>query len=138
MMRIDGGLDIIEEIISEEIVDETDIYEDMHTKRRAKRQSTAAVMRGIVEREERKRRNSQGTIPRSISSMPNTPQLGPTVIPSGTPGRNPTTGESTRLLPAITEVGSASSISGSTDEMPNGHHPRSDYGATFTESPPRA
>ncbi|KDQ17598.1 hypothetical protein BOTBODRAFT_105487 [Botryobasidium botryosum FD-172 SS1] len=38
--------DIIEEIIAEEIVDETDQYEDMHTKRRAKRQSTAAVMRG--------------------------------------------------------------------------------------------
>lgn len=41
--------DIIEEIIAEEIVDETDQYEDMHTKRKAKRTSTAAIMRGIVE-----------------------------------------------------------------------------------------
>jgi len=48
--------DIIEEIISEEIVDETDQYESNQTKRRAKRQSTTDIMKGIVERE--KRRNS--------------------------------------------------------------------------------
>jgi len=46
--------DIIEEIISEEIVDETDRYEDNHHKKRAKRVTTAAIMRGIVERERRK------------------------------------------------------------------------------------
>ncbi|KAI0056763.1 DUF21-domain-containing protein [Artomyces pyxidatus] len=45
--------DIIEEIISEEIVDETDRYEDNQSKKRAKRMTTAAVMRGIVERERR-------------------------------------------------------------------------------------
>ncbi|KAA1475388.1 DUF21-domain-containing protein [Dentipellis sp. KUC8613] len=45
--------DIIEEIISEEIVDETDRYEDNQSKRRARRVTTAAVMRGIVERERR-------------------------------------------------------------------------------------
>ncbi|KAH9971210.1 hypothetical protein BGW80DRAFT_1174892 [Lactifluus volemus] len=45
--------DIIEEIISEEIVDETDQYEDNQSKRRAKRMTTAAVMRGIVERQRR-------------------------------------------------------------------------------------
>ncbi|KAH9005743.1 DUF21-domain-containing protein [Lactarius hatsudake] len=38
--------DIIEEIIAEEIVDETDRYEDNQSKRRAKRMTTAAVMRG--------------------------------------------------------------------------------------------
>jgi len=42
--------DVIEEIISEEIVDETDRYEDNQSKRRAKRMTTSAVMRGIVER----------------------------------------------------------------------------------------
>jgi len=41
--------DVIEEIISEEIVDETDMYESNRIKRRAKRQSTAVIMRGIVE-----------------------------------------------------------------------------------------
>jgi len=45
--------DIIEEIISEEIVDETDQFEDNQSRRRAKRMTTAAVMRGIVERERR-------------------------------------------------------------------------------------
>jgi len=42
--------DIIEEIISEEIVDETDQYEDNHSKRRARRQTTSSVLGGIVER----------------------------------------------------------------------------------------
>ncbi|KAJ3524591.1 hypothetical protein NM688_g8534 [Phlebia brevispora] len=40
--------DIIEEIISEEIVDETDRYEDNQSKRRARRLKNAAVMRGCV------------------------------------------------------------------------------------------
>lgn len=40
--------DVIEEIISEEIVDETDQFEDNQSKRRAKRMTTAAVMRGCV------------------------------------------------------------------------------------------
>jgi metal transporter CNNM len=41
-------LDVIEEIISEEIVDETDRYEDNQSKKRAKRITTAAIMRGSV------------------------------------------------------------------------------------------
>lgn len=42
--------DVIEEILQEEVVDETDRYESNHTKRRAKRASTAEVMKGIIER----------------------------------------------------------------------------------------
>ncbi|EJD55113.1 DUF21-domain-containing protein [Auricularia subglabra TFB-10046 SS5] len=42
--------DVIEEIIAEEIVDETDLYESNQSKRRAKRVGTAAIMKGIVER----------------------------------------------------------------------------------------
>jgi len=45
--------DIIEEIISEEIIDETDQYEDNHSKRRAHRQTTATVLGGIFERRRR-------------------------------------------------------------------------------------
>ncbi|KAI0757520.1 hypothetical protein C8Q80DRAFT_1091595 [Daedaleopsis nitida] len=41
--------DIIEEIISEEIVDETDQFEDNVSKRRAKRARDATVMKGIIE-----------------------------------------------------------------------------------------
>ncbi|KAK7688001.1 hypothetical protein QCA50_008371 [Cerrena zonata] len=41
--------DIIEEIISEEIVDETDRYEDNHSKRRARRIKNDSIMQGIVE-----------------------------------------------------------------------------------------
>ncbi|KAF8870596.1 hypothetical protein CPB84DRAFT_1801877 [Gymnopilus junonius] len=51
--------DIIEEIISEEIVDETDRYEDNQSKRRAKRDTNAVVMRGIVERERHRENNSK-------------------------------------------------------------------------------
>jgi metal transporter CNNM len=40
--------DVIEEIISEEIVDETDQFEDNQSRRRAKRMTTTAVMRGCV------------------------------------------------------------------------------------------
>ena len=40
--------DIIEEIISEEIVDETDRYEDNVSKRSARRARNAAVMKGSV------------------------------------------------------------------------------------------
>lgn len=43
--------DVIEEIISEEIVDETDQYEDNQSKRYAKRMINTTVMRDIVERE---------------------------------------------------------------------------------------
>ncbi|WVQ99987.1 hypothetical protein IAU59_007130 [Kwoniella sp. CBS 9459] len=42
--------DLIEEIIGEEIVDETDRYEDNHSKKVVKRSGPAAVMRGIIER----------------------------------------------------------------------------------------
>ncbi|KAJ8093174.1 hypothetical protein PM082_020659 [Marasmius tenuissimus] len=60
--------DIIEEIISEEIVDETDRYEDNVSHKKARRMTTAAIMRGIVERE-LKRRDSAGNSPRAGGDM---------------------------------------------------------------------
>ncbi|KAJ7819567.1 hypothetical protein B0H14DRAFT_2836230 [Mycena olivaceomarginata] len=59
--------DIIEEILSEEIVDETDRYEDNVSKAKAKRNTTAAVMRGIVERQ---RNASRARSVRSAASRP--------------------------------------------------------------------
>lgn len=49
--------DIIEEIISEEIIDETDRYHDNQSKNRARRQTTDEIMRGIVEYEIHPRRD---------------------------------------------------------------------------------
>lgn len=39
---------LVQEIISEEIVDETDMYESNRIKQRALRQSTSVVMRGYA------------------------------------------------------------------------------------------
>ncbi|KEP52141.1 putative hemolysin [Rhizoctonia solani 123E] len=105
--------DIIEEIISEEIVDETDRYEDNRHKRRAKRQSTAAIMRGIVEREKRRWSfNSHG----DGYADADTPRTSRAPTPKQTPGREPM--EVTRLVPIDEHAG-------------DGYHegPRS-YGAT--------
>jgi hypothetical protein len=50
LIRLIGlSADIIEEILSEEIVNETDQYSDNVSKQHAKRITTAAVMRGCVE-----------------------------------------------------------------------------------------
>ncbi|KAH9920335.1 uncharacterized protein B0H18DRAFT_1086437 [Fomitopsis serialis] len=60
---IEGGA-IGVEIISEEIIDETDRYEDNHSKRRAKRPFNAKAMRGIIEyRGRTSRAGSQSTVP---------------------------------------------------------------------------
>ncbi|KAJ6554849.1 hypothetical protein B0H19DRAFT_1263143 [Mycena capillaripes] len=72
--------DIIEEILAEEIVDETDRYEDNVTKQQAKRITTAAVMRGIVERQQR-------GLSRSIGDR--TPTLGRSLSRSGNGERTP-------------------------------------------------
>jgi len=107
--------DIIEEIIAEEIVDETDQYEDMHTKRRAKRQSTAAVMRGIVEREKRRYSDSLPNTPlptstshtMSISSSLTVRDRGERSLSKSPKLNESTPVESTKLLPSIDESASA-------------------------------
>ncbi|KIN93515.1 hypothetical protein M404DRAFT_1008871 [Pisolithus tinctorius Marx 270] len=68
--------DVIEEIISEEIVDETDRYEDNQSKKQAKRLTTAAVMRGIVERDRSLARSTPAELRTPllpISPQPGTP-----------------------------------------------------------------
>jgi metal transporter CNNM len=99
--------DIIEEIISEEIVDETDRYEDNQSKRRAKRATTAAIMRGIVEREAARRRDSYG------ASIERTPLLGSRVA-------------SPRMVYTDPEFGTPRSDGGQTIQG---------YGAVMSESP---
>ncbi|KAI6133787.1 hypothetical protein EDD17DRAFT_230470 [Pisolithus thermaeus] len=66
--------DVIEEIISEEIVDETDRYEDNQSKKQARRLTNAAVMRGIVERERNLTR--QTPIEQRTPLLPISPQAG--------------------------------------------------------------
>ncbi|OCF37918.1 hemolysin [Kwoniella heveanensis BCC8398] len=69
--------DLIEEIIGEEIVDETDRYEDNHSKKVVKRSGPAAVMRGIIER--RRVINAFSRRPSRSSTFPSASQ---------TPGSN--------------------------------------------------
>ncbi|KAG8904697.1 hypothetical protein FRB99_001338 [Tulasnella sp. 403] len=141
--------DIIEEIITEEIVDETDVYQDMHTKQRAKRQSTAAIMRGIVEREERMRhRQSNASITAGSytgsSSYPGTPSIGAMPLLSATPVKPSEISEAARLLTPIHEAASINSREGSGGEsggntpkveQPNGHR---FYGTIpLSQSPPK-
>jgi len=73
--------DVIEEIISEEIVDETDRYEDNVHKRRAKRVTTADIMRGIVERKAKRAA--------SVASIP-IPEYTPLISTSPAPSENGT------------------------------------------------
>ncbi|KAG2127149.1 uncharacterized protein EDB93DRAFT_1109484 [Suillus bovinus] len=66
---------VLQEIISEEIVDETDRYEDNQSKKRAKRMTTATIMRGIVEREGRERSLTRVTSSDRIPLLRETPLL---------------------------------------------------------------
>ncbi|WWD19045.1 hypothetical protein CI109_103503 [Kwoniella shandongensis] len=77
--------DLIEEIIGEEIVDETDRYEDNHSKKAVKRSGTAAVMRGIIER--RRVINAFSRQPSRSGSMAQHPGG-----PNGTNAPTPATG----------------------------------------------
>lgn len=89
----------MQEIISEEIVDETDMYESNRIKRRAKRQSTSVVMRGYAYIYSRAQRHSyfisivenRLRLTETISSIGDYSPLLPTAIldiainPDGTP-----------------------------------------------------
>ncbi|KAI6165459.1 hypothetical protein EDD17DRAFT_1894561 [Pisolithus thermaeus] len=66
--------DAIEEIISEEIVDETDRNEDNQSKKQARRLTNAAAMRSIVERERNLTR--QTPVEQCTPLLPISPQAG--------------------------------------------------------------
>ncbi|KAG6888916.1 hypothetical protein C0992_007103 [Termitomyces sp. T32_za158] len=85
--------DVIEEIISEEIVDETDRYEDNQSKRSARRVTNTAIMRGIVERQRRSDSLSirSDSSPLLVASPRNYDTInGMPVLPKSTLGRSPT------------------------------------------------
>ncbi|KAG6900363.1 hypothetical protein C0993_011994 [Termitomyces sp. T159_Od127] len=85
--------DVIEEIISEEIVDETDRYEDNQSKRSARRMTNNAIMRGIVERQRRSDSLSirSDSSPLLVASPRNYDAInGMPVLPKSALGRSPT------------------------------------------------
>ncbi|KAG5723824.1 Protein MAM3 [Termitomyces sp. T112] len=83
--------DIIEEIISEEIVDETDRYEDNQSKRSARRATSAAIMRGIVERQKRPDSIRSESSPLLLPSSRNYDSISVVpVLPKSALGRSPT------------------------------------------------
>ncbi|EJT99094.1 DUF21-domain-containing protein [Dacryopinax primogenitus] len=87
--------DIIEEMINEEIVDETDLYTDNHTRQAVKRRGNAAVMRGIIEQGRRIAKDSRATSSDSDArnlSLSRGPTLEPTAHAAG---------ETTRLLTIV-------------------------------------
>jgi len=100
--------DIIEEMINEEIVDETDMYTDNHTRQVVKRRGNAAVMRGIIERE-RRFKTSRPTSPDSASRRGASLNRAATMNP--TPGQ---VSETTRLLPIVESprYGAANGVDG--------------------------
>ncbi|KAK7047171.1 hypothetical protein VNI00_006837 [Paramarasmius palmivorus] len=63
------------EIISEEIVDETDQYEDNVSKRKAKRLASAGIMKGIVEHDSTSRTASKSTTTSSVGTASSTSTL---------------------------------------------------------------
>ncbi|KZO92058.1 DUF21-domain-containing protein [Calocera viscosa TUFC12733] len=86
--------DIIEEMINEEIVDETDLYTDNHTRQVVKRRGNAAVMRGIIERERR--------IKTSRTASPDgSERRGHSLGRVATMASNASAGENTRLLTIV-------------------------------------
>ncbi|KAG2342659.1 DUF21-domain-containing protein [Suillus weaverae] len=69
VITLEGDNDVLQEIISEEIVDETDRYEDNQSKRHARRITTSTVMRGLTR----------------VPSFERTPLLRETPLMSSTP-----------------------------------------------------
>lgn len=113
----------------------------MQTKQRAKRQGTASVMKGIVERTQRMQRRESGNsmfpIPDALASVqivasePGSPKMGPTAMKGGA-------GETTRLLTPIDESapngsGKKPDANGEGKEpviVEEGQHGQNGYGAT--------
>ncbi|RPD59499.1 DUF21-domain-containing protein [Lentinus tigrinus ALCF2SS1-6] len=122
--------DIIEEIISEEIVDETDRYEDNVSKRSARRARNAAVMKGIIEYRVSRANsfNAENGDRTAHPASPN-PNLQPTA--SGGPGPNRNT--NTNLLASTPKQ--PSNLRATSTLSPNSAPQNPSYGTLFVGSP---
>ncbi|TFK81680.1 DUF21-domain-containing protein [Polyporus arcularius HHB13444] len=124
--------DIIEEIISEEIVDETDRYEDNVSKKSARRRRNASVMKGIIEY----RVSRTNSFNAETGDHTAHPSRNPSPLPtaSGGPGRKASANTTSTSWLASTPR-APSNLRATSTLSPTPDHPNQSYGTLLVGSP---